>query len=320
MCTMDFKGQNIEKRSDEDGGALFCGPCKREHKEVITSEVCKECEEFMCRICFGHHLKAKSCVEHTLVDVFQFPIQGRRKNPEICTKHGDEKVKFFCRNHGDVGCGECMVLEHNSCKPEYIKDLSKLFGSSDVFKDTKMKVDGFENECKTAFELVDSQREQNNLLLEKALEQLQTFRKDVNEWLDKAEEKNMNEASKLKSLNDSKIENQYELIKSVHTDVEKLQQKLNKDEHSDSALFINYHSCKPYFCDIEKSLMGAKGNRITSFKFKANEDISRLVCAEQQLGSLDTEPSSLVQEGSSAPLSSGQVMGKKQEFEITPIS
>lgn len=99
-----------------------CEPCEEDGKTVETDGLCRECEQYMCRACFKHHLKGKFCKHHVFVDFAKSEVK-LKKNVELCAVH-NETVKFYCKQHIEVGCGECMVMKHNGCTIEYIKDLA----------------------------------------------------------------------------------------------------------------------------------------------------------------------------------------------------
>jgi hypothetical protein len=83
-----------------------------------------------------------------------------------CKKHDDEIIKFYCRSHNVVGCGDCIVLEHTSCKPEYIKDLAKTFTDGDVYesivKHLRNKKSDYEQE-------IEKSKDESEKMSEKAL-------------------------------------------------------------------------------------------------------------------------------------------------------
>jgi hypothetical protein len=70
---------------------------------------------------------------------------------ELCDVHKNEIVKFYCQKHNSVGCGKCMIHEHNSCKIQLVLDVSRDYDDSDEFVRIKHRIDHLKkylNSCK----------------------------------------------------------------------------------------------------------------------------------------------------------------------------
>ncbi|XP_053386841.1 E3 ubiquitin-protein ligase TRIM71-like [Mercenaria mercenaria] len=234
-----------------------CEPCKGENVATTANGICRECEEYMCNTCFRHHLKAKQCRNHVLVDTQCLSLKVAHKsaeNVEKCNRHTNEQIKFYCRTHDIVGCGECMIPDHSGCNPENIKGFAKGYEVTEDFKCLKKKLKGLsvsndDNKIK-----VHENQKAIKSMYERALKDVRKFRKDVNDYLDKAEIYIINEAKDIENRNASlltKLEQDCQLLSSKITEIEQI---LNKELYSDSALFIQTVNCKPLVLAIEQGV------------------------------------------------------------------
>ncbi|XP_045184167.2 E3 ubiquitin-protein ligase TRIM33-like isoform X2 [Mercenaria mercenaria] len=283
---IDDEGDIVEETDIE------CEPCKGEHVATTANGMCRECEEYMCNTCFRHHLKAKQCRSHVLVDTQNVSLIASHKsagNVEKCKHHVNEEIKFYCRKHDIVGCGECMIPDHSGCNAENIKGLARGFEVTEDFKCLRKKLEGLgasnnENERK-----VRENQKANKLMYERALKDIRKFRKDVNDYLDKAETYVTNEAKGIENRNTSlltRLEQDWQHLSSKITEIE---QKLNTELYSDSSLFIQTVNCKPLILAIEQEVSRVQtANCIKEFEFVPEKQMQHLRSSVHNFGRITT--------------------------------
>ena len=187
-------------------------------------------------------MKGKFCRNHELLSLDEFSSLTLESGPEDvtkCDKHDNEIIKFYCRSHDVVGCGDCIVLEHTTCKPEYIKDLAKTFIDGDMYKAIAKRVENLEEKEKKNGKENEKDNDELGEMYEEAEKVIRLFRAEINERLDDAE---ANILSNLNILKQGNTETQIEKgtrLQALSSELEKVKQMLNTHLHHGSALFIN---------------------------------------------------------------------------------
>lgn len=242
---------NLVPKDDQ----ILCELC--EDVKISADGACRDCEEYMCDTCFKHHLKAKSCRNHVLVNLGELSLttmKSREEDVEKCKKHDNETIKFYCRAHDVIGCGDCMILEHTACKPEYIKDLAKTFKTEEKFKELFAKVDQIDSMKMESEKRLKKNKKEMDLLKEKALKEIRQFRSEINNYFDKAEAEITSEVEKITSENTEQHKKLTEDLMSLVRDIEEVKVKLSFQENSnqENAYFIQAVLCKPQIETIEE--------------------------------------------------------------------
>ncbi|XP_045194598.2 transcription intermediary factor 1-alpha-like [Mercenaria mercenaria] len=282
------------KSESEEGTSrderVFCEPCQVENTKTKANGACRECKEYMCTTCFRHHLKSKLCRNHVLLpagELSSMSLDSSTEDEAKCEKHDNEPIKFYCHTHDIVGCGDCIVLEHATCKPNYIKDLAKTFKDGDEFKIVIAKLKMFESYKKKNGETIQKNKDEAELMYERTLKEIRQFRSDINFYLDKAEASMLSQVEQLAAEN-TKMQRKLEQdVKSLTSELEEIKQKLNMQVHHGNVLFINTIRCKSKLCDLEKMNAKIKQEHILKrFQFIRDDNFAGILQALQQLGKL----------------------------------
>ncbi|XP_053401484.1 transcription intermediary factor 1-alpha-like [Mercenaria mercenaria] len=288
---MEVAGRKLEAEEETPRDEhVFCEPCEVESTKTEANGACRECKEYMCTMCFRHHLKGKLCRNYVLLPIGELSSMSLDSSKEIiekCEKHENEPIKFYCRTHDIVGCGDCIVLGHATCKPEYIKDIAKTFKNGDEFKNLVKKLDMLELYRAENAKSIQKNKEDIELMNEKALKGIRQFRSDINIYLDKAEANILSEVEQLASEN-TKMQRKLEQdVKALTSEIEEVKQKFNTQLYHGNELFINAIRCKSKPDDIEKMNAKIKKEHVLKrFEFIRDENISGILQAAQQLGKL----------------------------------
>ncbi|XP_053381589.1 uncharacterized protein LOC123544631 [Mercenaria mercenaria] len=282
---MEVDGKRVEPTFESGEN---CEPCQRGNTTTKAVGLCIECEEYMCQTCFDHHLKAKICMNHNLVDDLKSSMTGRSEDVERCKEHDSEIVKYYCCTHKTVGCGDCMLSGgHNACKPENIKHLAKNFKNEKAFKDIVKQVEDIEKD-KNLIEKInrDNQRKIKEVN-EKAVSEVRKFRTDVNNFLDEAEANILSKIKSVTSENHEQMAIMGRAIESISIELDDVRQKLDTELHDGNVLFINAVACKPQLKNIALSVANAKSKKVLkNFKFYPDEDLSRIAASGKSFGDI----------------------------------
>ncbi|XP_045167672.2 E3 ubiquitin-protein ligase TRIM33-like [Mercenaria mercenaria] len=229
----------------------FCEPCRDTHVTTSANGICRECKEYMCNTCFQHHLKARQCRNHVLVNAGHLSASSDRDEDfEKCRQQGKEAIKYYCRKHDVVGCGDCMISGHGACKPEFIKDLSEDFKENDEFINLVRKLKKMTSAIKDSEKKIQDHKREVKSMHEFAIKELREFRTDINEYLDKAED----ELNRLKFKNESLLTKLEKDCKLLSTKLAEVKKETNAEIYRGMSLFIHLVECKPKVRDTENAI------------------------------------------------------------------
>ena len=120
--------------------ATICDPCQS--RNIINTSVswCVECEEELCSECTEYHTNLKMARNHHVVDLdLKTSYSILLKKPSlICEQHKDCQVEYFCVEHDELCCRDCLAKTHKSCVNTMSLDsASKGANHSHLFSDCK---------------------------------------------------------------------------------------------------------------------------------------------------------------------------------------
>ncbi|XP_045191700.2 uncharacterized protein LOC123548465 [Mercenaria mercenaria] len=281
---LKIKAEPDEKEITSNENDL-CEPCRSENNVAKADGICKECDDLMCNTCFRHHLKAKQCRHHELIYANMQTISTEKEKVEKCKYHGGETIKFYCKKHETVGCGDCMVLGHSTCDPEYINALSTDFKENETFKCLLSKLAILADTVKESETFLHDDKASNELWHEKALEEIRKFRKDIDDYLDTAETVIMSEVDQLRNNNCKYLIKLEENCKALLSKTERLKEKLDTDLYDGNALFIHAVKCKLYIPSLEKAVSKLQSKEeIKKFEFVSDRHLSTVIASAKKLG------------------------------------
>ena len=103
--------------------ASICDICIDDGEENEAMVFCTHCEKHLCKSCKLLH--QKFCPTHKTVTGIECLEDRQPKDPTICERHEEEKVQYYCNEHGAVFCRFCGSLKHPNCVIRNIKGLCK---------------------------------------------------------------------------------------------------------------------------------------------------------------------------------------------------
>ncbi|XP_060606573.1 E3 ubiquitin-protein ligase TRIM33-like [Ruditapes philippinarum] len=288
---MEVAGKRVDIDTESAvGESSLCVSCEVEKVKTPACGACRECNEKMCTTCFRYHLRGKLCRNHVFLSLQEFcslSLCSGLEDVTRCEKHDNELIKFYCRSHDIVGCGDCIVLGHTSCKPEYINDLAKSFKDGDTYKSIAKLLEDLEKQ-KTDYEHeIEKGKYECENMNEKALKGLRDFRTEINKCLDEAEAKLLSQMKILRKENTETKAKIEAVLQSFTSELQKVKQMLDTQLYRDNALFINAVNCKSKLADIEKmNEHSTKDMALKGFKFVRNDQMSALLKSRLPVGRL----------------------------------
>ncbi|XP_053390438.1 transcription intermediary factor 1-alpha-like [Mercenaria mercenaria] len=284
---MEVPGKIAEAKQD----LQFCEHCQFENVTTKANGICPECEEYMCDTCFRHHLKGKGNINHELIDINELDVDAKTSAKEVekCKQHDNEAIKFFCRKHEIVGCGDCIILDHSTCKPEYIKDLSKNVQETEDFIILNRKIEQLEREIKATYDNVQKNRNDCKGMQKEVLTTIIKFRRDINNYLDKAELAIKSEMKQLVFDNDRLLETLHRDCAKCSSAIESLKQKLEPTVNRGNVLFIQTVRSKASVLEIKHELSKTVQSicDVKGYEFVPNQHLSSIIKSSEKLGKLN---------------------------------
>lgn len=90
----------------------ICTACEEHNLSVEAISYCEKCENFLCEKCLTPHTQLYG--KHVVLgrdNVEKWPL-AECSIIERCPEHRNKKIGFFCENHGQLCCNNCVSLHH----------------------------------------------------------------------------------------------------------------------------------------------------------------------------------------------------------------
>ncbi|XP_052818174.1 tripartite motif-containing protein 45-like [Mya arenaria] len=204
---MEVPGKRLDYDPDKGSAdtTVYCQPCGEEGKRAETQGLCQTCEEYMCDPCIIAQKRFKVTRNHIILSQDRMPFfYPTTKQSDIgvtlyCRDHPKEMIKFYCPTHGYLGCGDCVVLDHRSCKVDYIVDVAKEFVIGNELRELEPSIkraedllSGFISNARKEMDEVEKQSKDE-------MDRLRKFRAQINTYLDRREKELLGNIQKMKT-------------------------------------------------------------------------------------------------------------------------
>lgn len=201
MASVD--GQRSSDDYSDDRIEFECTACKYESVRAEAKYFCPECEDYLCDPCKMAHQKLSSTRRHQIVCGSKMPKKGDTlkeshfSNIFLCSCNTKD-VTLYCKDHDKVICVDCNVIKHRRCK---IFEIDTKCADSEEFNTQLMEQ--HINELTKKIEILQKRRNEDIYDLtnqeKRACDIVKTFRKELNQPLDKMEEQSLADISKYAS-------------------------------------------------------------------------------------------------------------------------
>ncbi|XP_052816154.1 protein wech-like [Mya arenaria] len=293
---MEVSGKRRDPDLDEGSAdaTVYCQPCEEEGKCAVAQKFCQTCEEYMCDPCNKAHKRFKVTRNHIMLSKDKMPSsypstkQSDIGVTEYCRTHPKEVIKFYCPTHSDLGCGDCIVIGHRTCKVDYIADVSKDFTNGSEFRElepsikrTEDLLSGCISKVKELFDEVEQQSKDE-------IDRLRRFRTEINTYLDRREKELLGNIQKMKTDDESvltELKTDCELAKSglVATRTE-----LISGDVSDNQRYVTARRVQKQLREIHDKMEKMAGRmKARKYRFVKDPLTEGLLGSKMVLGSLD---------------------------------
>ncbi|XP_063409717.1 uncharacterized protein LOC134692981 [Mytilus trossulus] len=235
----------------------ICSICDLRHLTKPSTTWCSECDQALCDECKEYHSVFRGTQHHATIgiDDYQSLSQSVTVYSNHCSTHND-KYQMYCQTHDIPICIFC-VEEHSECKDTIpLSKKTKDIKTSDTWKDTEQNlVDIDENIYQMEAEVkknIEEIGEQKGSILTN----ISRVRQEINDHLDKLEERLRNEVTKIEDQSTSKMKDTLQMLDKKKTERLKYQQQLQdmKKHASDLQTYLGLHQICSEIVKLESSL------------------------------------------------------------------
>ena len=163
---------------------------------------------------------------------------GKSVSENMCARHIDRHVDFYCPKHRVAICGVCAYMDHTHCNAGYVPDLSLDYRDGQEFKDiTKMlaALDKKAGQCLTDASMSLGLVKDST---ERAVQEIQTFRAEIDAYLDRKETEVLMLAKKLFKENEKLVTKQIYNCKQIKCKVTEMKTQLQGQDIKDADLYM----------------------------------------------------------------------------------
>ncbi|KAK3576526.1 hypothetical protein CHS0354_018020 [Potamilus streckersoni] len=171
----------------------LCDICLKWNRENLATSFCKDCNKLICSVCRDHHDEITSANRHNVLNLLS-DNESKVVIPnlsfiEICGRHPNEHLKFFCGDDNAIFCNTCGFLEHRKCETIItIDDMIKTFDVGTKSKNVEANMRTLESHIKRITRKV--RENADSIKNDKAaiLEHIRTLRAELNAKLQQLED------------------------------------------------------------------------------------------------------------------------------------
>ncbi|XP_052816982.1 E3 ubiquitin-protein ligase TRIM71-like isoform X2 [Mya arenaria] len=273
---------------------IYCQPCVEGGKRAVAHGFCQTCEEYICAPCIEYHKRLKISRNHILLPKDEMPSfypstkHSVFGDTEYCKNHPKEIIKFYCPTHSDLGCGDCVVLDHRSCKVDYIAEVAKDFVIGNEFRMLepwiKQEGDILSGYISNVEELLDEVENQSKF----EINSLRKFREEINTYLDRREKELLDNLKKVKTEDEKVLTDLKTACESKKSGLEVIRAELSSVHVSVNQRYVAARKTQKELQEI-KDEMGKMAGLITARKcrFTKDADTERYLGSIMGLGTLD---------------------------------
>lgn len=273
----------------------FCQPCGRSNKQAAATKYCDDCHEYLCRSCCDDHSKFAVLSHHSLTNVANRAANTKKKQgskPTVtCKLHTEKLVEFYCRIHNVTACGTCAVLNHTSCKPEYIPDISLGYQGSNEYKGLQDDLDILLTNISSLLDSVKNNLQKTNQNARKIIAEIKAYREEIKTYLAKKEKELVAEVEKMENQDTVSLSKEQSQCNDLKSELRDMKTRLTTIEQNSSDLFIECTDISSKLQNFQDNITkSCKKNQLYSYCFSKNPISASLLSSDGALGDVSKRP------------------------------
>ncbi|XP_053389311.1 E3 ubiquitin-protein ligase TRIM33-like [Mercenaria mercenaria] len=296
---MDLSGRKSEesfmdtkRKSSAEEDEVFCQPCSSEGDCMVAVGYCEYCNEYMCANCLKVHRKQAMSRHHNILEGENMPKEEGSSVvlnacSELCAKHKNEVVKFFCSAHDVVGCGDCIVTHHKTCKVDHIQDISTSYFDGAEHQILQQNVEQFLKNIEQINREIKTSGKTLQQAYMKAENDIKAFKKEITDFLDKAEADILAELKKRKLSSEKRMSDLQEHENTMKDDIQELHDKLQLQLNKANKLFVAAKEMKYRITRIGDSIKQLQQDcQFKKYDFVCSKHVKEMFASKFKLGEL----------------------------------
>lgn len=284
-------GSSVLQKGSDELYDHVCGPCENEGYMKEARKYCEVCSEFLCDHCIKHHRKLALLKKHKLVPAHTVSVIPSRCLSFYCGCSSNNETEHYCENHSDVICTQCKNEKHDKCRTTPIQQkcsgykalkIDEILAKTNHLKD---KYDRLKQKCSTnKKELVRSK--------DVCHSEIKAFRRELNDFLDKLEQKMLIELDACEDEENKLIDQQFvtlsKTLQMLDTDDKMLTEakvdgKIQTMFAAEVRAKKTIRECKRRLADLEKAVANFR------LSFEKNKKLADFPVNIKSLGTLNTQ-------------------------------
>ena len=269
-----------------------CEPCdyRGVNREAIA--FCSNCKEYMCHLCTESHKGQKMSRNHKLLDVKDMSgMQTSTVSDSIimsCDCDQASPITHYCIEHDKACCANCKILKHRKCQSITISEKIKSF-SENQLKEIIQRVVTLKKEMDSFIRNRTTDLKHVHTMTTQCKSDIQTFRKELNSYLDILEDKVVKESeiheARYKQEISHHIETCSSTLKSLTADKTLLVEAQTTSKKAN--MFAAHHKVSHRIENYESLLNDFKQESASpDLTFKRNDELQNLLKTVKELGQL----------------------------------
>ncbi|XP_060554677.1 E3 ubiquitin-protein ligase TRIM71-like [Ruditapes philippinarum] len=284
------QGLTSSSESSKCHGVL-CQPCKADGESLEADGFCQNCQEYLCKTCIKYHRKVTVSKHHTILEKANMPKNVEPQTvkqlcTETCEKHKLEIIKYFCSDHDTVGCGNCMVIDHKTCKVEFIPDIADEFTNGEDYKAILTRLEKLQTKVDFKIKATGTGREACAKEFVFAVQEIKRFRKEIEDHLNKMEQTILKECERLRKENVNAITKNEDFLKTIKSELDDIADCLKSQSKKTTDLFVEAKQTEARLSQLEQDMKQNVNMVFTEYKFVRNSDLNAMVSGSCPLGKL----------------------------------
>ncbi|XP_052778832.1 transcription intermediary factor 1-alpha-like [Mya arenaria] len=297
-------GRKASKATASAPDPTYCQPCAEDSKQILPEAFCPDCKEFMCFTCARVHRNMKLTKSHALQDKSSMPSSfrgaesGEENFKEKCQRHAKEFIKYFCPNHDELLCGDCVVEKmHRSCNIDKISQVAKRYKEGAEYNSLKIGLNQMVGDIGELFNKITASTksiDEQGLI---NINELRKFRNEINQYLDKRERELLAEIDEKKRKSKLLLNEQKSKYQDIKTACENFLSDLQTQESNNIQLFISGRKAFKELTSLQTTLNDVcNKSRVPRYQFRRDPSTEQLLASITAIGRLEKTDSASTSE------------------------
>lgn len=268
-----------------------CQLCASKHVLSPAIKYCSDCQENLCQQCLDVHSKFKAFLNHHLAEIKPV-LEEKNASKNMCNKHFNMYLDFFCSDHDCLCCRSCMEKDHRTCEKFIpLEVASQGVKHSPMFNDVNEGIRSIEQTLNKMISNCDFNIQSLDEDEESVTKQVLSVKTNIIKRLNQLEEKLKSEICCAKQNKRVIFESRKDNLLRFKSCVEDVSNQLNQvsENGSEKQIFVLMNYCKweqvEYEAKLQEIIPTLEESHIT---FQPPDDI---LIALKPLGSIEVKSS-----------------------------